>query len=135
MYRLPTEAEWEYAARAMTTGDYAGNLDEMGWYESNSGNTTHPVGQKKPNGFGLYDMHGNVWEWCADPWHENYQRSPTDTRGLEADNINAYRLLRGGSWYLSPIACRCANRTKGDPDSRRSNLVSFRVVCAAAWTL
>src|SRR5437667_5221339 len=62
-YRLPAEAEWEYAARAGTSGPYAGNLDAMAWYEQNSGKQTHPVGQKQPNAWGLYDMHGNVWEW------------------------------------------------------------------------
>ncbi|MGH9900341.1 MAG: formylglycine-generating enzyme family protein [Pyrinomonadaceae bacterium] len=72
VYRLPTEAEWEYACRAWPTGDYAGDLDSMAWYGKNSGKRTHPVGQKQANGFGLYDMHGNVWEWCQGYYYKNY---------------------------------------------------------------
>ena len=77
IYRLPTEAEWEYACRAGTTGDYAGDLNSMAWY-ANSGGQTHPVGQKQANGFGLYDMHANVWEWCEDWYHENCYGAPMD---------------------------------------------------------
>ncbi len=100
-YRLPTEAEWEYACRAGTTGDYAGNLYEMAWYENNSGNQTHPVGQKKPNAWGLYDMHGNVWEWCAD-WYDSdyYRNSPTtDPQG---PSTGSSRVHRGGVWASPP---------------------------------
>jgi len=77
-YRLPSEAEWEYAARAGTTGDYAGNLDSMAWYNANSGDKMHPVGQKQPNAFGLYDMHGNFQEWCEDIYSYDYNGLPTD---------------------------------------------------------
>ncbi|HNJ44470.1 MAG TPA: formylglycine-generating enzyme family protein, partial [Acidobacteriota bacterium] len=86
IYRLPTEAEWEYACRAGTTEDYAGYLDAMAWYDKNSEGKTHPVGQKAPNEWGLYDMHGNVWEWCQD-WHQgSYDRAPTMMRGGSWDN-------------------------------------------------
>jgi formylglycine-generating enzyme required for sulfatase activity len=77
-YRLPTEAEWEYAARGGTNGDYAGNLDEMAWYEKNSDDTPHVVGQKRPNARGVYDMHGNVWEWVSD-WIDIPPGSPPAT--------------------------------------------------------
>ncbi len=97
--RLPTEAEWEYAARGGKEGEVRyGQLDSVAWYEGNSGGRTHPVGQKLPNGYGLYDMLGNVWEWCWD-WYDDgyYGRSPSrDPRGPESGTS---RVLRGGSWY------------------------------------
>ncbi len=103
-YRLPTEAEWEYAARAMTTGPYAGSLDSMAWYASNSGQTTHPVGTKQPNGFGLYDMHGNVWEWCNDWYSENYyfQSPSADPTGPAP---GSHRVIRGGGWAAPRRTC------------------------------
>ncbi len=130
-YRLPTEAEWEYAARGGERGAkdnhlYSGSntIDEVAWYDGNSGGQTHPVGQKKANQLGLYDMSGNVWEWCAD-WYGEYpaaaQRNPTGP-GRGSD-----RVLRGGGWISSPQYCRAANRDNGNPDAR-SGYVGFRVV-------
>ena len=113
LFRLPTEAEWEYACRAGTTGDYAGNLAEMGWYYDNSGNTTHPVGQKKANARGLYDMHGNVWEWCQD-WYQNSYSGlvNTDPTGPSAGE---YRVVRGGGWSSLAAYARCATRDRFHP--------------------
>jgi formylglycine-generating enzyme required for sulfatase activity len=96
-YQLPTEAEWEYACRAGTAGDYAGTgvLGDMGWYDANSGSTTHPVGEKRANAWGLHDMHGNVWEWCAD-WYGSYPGgSVSDPRGADS---GSNRVSRGGGW-------------------------------------
>jgi len=112
---LPTEAQWEYACRAGSSteycyGDDAGGLGEYAWFEGNSGQTTHPVGEKKPNAWGLYDMHGNVWEWCQDRYgKEYYASSPaSDPTGLSS---GAFHVLRGGSWgYLGPTRCRAAAR-------------------------
>jgi formylglycine-generating enzyme required for sulfatase activity len=127
--RLPTEAEWEYACRAGTAtvfsfGDADSALGDYAWYGANSGETTHPVGQKKPNAWGLYDMHGNVWEWCAD-WTGSYPNGAvTDPQGAAFGNR---RVLRGGCWYFDPRYCRAAFRHRYDPFIRLFNL-GFRVV-------
>ncbi|MEE8584195.1 MAG: SUMF1/EgtB/PvdO family nonheme iron enzyme [Acidobacteriota bacterium] len=118
-YRLPTEAEWEFAARAGTTGDYAGNLDEMGWYEANSGGETHPVGEKKPNAWGLYDMHGNVWEWVHD-WFSHYGSRPNPDADPPGPASGSLRVVRGGSWAARH--CPSALRNRAEPGSRSSNL-------------
>jgi formylglycine-generating enzyme required for sulfatase activity len=127
-YQLPTEAQWEYACRAGTTGDYAGNLDAMAWYAQNSGNTIHPVAQKRANAWGLYDMHGNVGEWCAD-WNGNYPGGPVrDPTGPTSGGLH---LSRGGSWnFLAPY-CRSASRWL-DPGIRFFNQ-GFRLALAPAW--
>jgi formylglycine-generating enzyme required for sulfatase activity len=127
VYRLPTEAEWEYACRAGTTteysfGDSKSELGDYAWYDKNSGKTTHPVGGKKPNAWGLYDMHGNVFEWCHD-WYGDYPSgSVTDPTGAAS---GSYRVARGGSWSLYSDHCRSANRSRSTPDSRH---LGFRVL-------
>ena len=129
-YRLPTEAEWEYACRAKSTtlypfGDDAGKLGEYAWYASNSESKTHPVGQKLPNAWGLYDMLGNVWEWCADWYDEKYYASspPADPPGAPGAS---HRVIRGGSWYGDPGYCRPAYRGRYTPGYRYDDL-GFRV--------
>jgi formylglycine-generating enzyme required for sulfatase activity len=125
-YRLPTEAEWEYACRAGTTEDYAGDLDAMAWYASNSGDQTHPVGQKRANAWGLYDMQGNVSEWCAD-WYGNYPGgSVTDPKGAAS---GSGRVSRGGAWYNSARFCRSAHRLWLEP-GLSSGILGFRLALA-----
>ena len=126
-YRLPTEAEWEYACRAGTTGDYAGNLSDMTWYSENSGSKTHSVGGKQPNAWGLADMHGNVREWCQDWYHETYYGAPTDGSAWLSGGEQKGRVLRGGSWLDFAAYLRSASRLRLTPDGRLDNL-GFRVV-------
>jgi formylglycine-generating enzyme required for sulfatase activity len=123
-YRLPTEAEWEYAARSGTTGDYAGNLDAMGWYDANAGRRTHPVGQKQANGFGLYDMHGNVFEWVQD-WYGTYQSG--EVMNPQGSGSGSTRVFRGGSWYYTAAHCRSTFRYGYSPGYHDINL-GFRLV-------
>jgi len=157
-YCLPSEAEWEYACRAGTTtpfyfgqtittdrvnydGKYSYNNSPAGQYRKK----TTDVGSFPPNAFGLYDMHGNVWEWCADPWHNSYQGVPTDGSVWDENNNdncylssinlvvnfksdNRYRLRRGGSWLSAPVHCRAAYRYYNAPGDRGSG-IGFRVVC------
>lgn len=127
VYRLPTEAEWEYACRAGVGGPIAGTgrLDDMGWYEANSDQSTHPVGSKQPNAWGLYDMHGNVSEWCSDTYGADYPlREVVDPAGT-VDGI--YRVIRGGSWRHFPPACRSAARNSAPP-AYQLRETGFRVV-------
>ncbi|MFN9733782.1 MAG: SUMF1/EgtB/PvdO family nonheme iron enzyme [Microcystis sp.] len=138
-YRLPTEAEWEYACRAGTTtryyfGDDANQLGDYAWHNGNSQDKTHPVGQKRPNAWGLYDMSGNVWEWCEDNWHDNYIGAPKDGSAW-LTNDNDYQILRGGSWYLNPNFCRSAFRFYYFRRDYFSFFLGFRVVCGAGRTL
>ncbi|MDR1490003.1 MAG: formylglycine-generating enzyme family protein [Desulfovibrio sp.] len=129
-YRLPTEAEWEYAARAGTSsaysfGDDADSLGRYAWYEGNSGGKTHPVGQNEPNAWGLYDMHGNVWEWVQDWYGERYYSSSpgSDPRGPSS---GSYRVNRGGYWNSGAGYCRLAHRNGSMPDTHRSD-IGFRL--------
>jgi formylglycine-generating enzyme required for sulfatase activity len=132
-YRLPTEAEWEYAARAGSTtaygfGNDARQLGEYAWYDANSGDTTHPVGQKKPNAWGLSDMHGNVWEWVQD-WYGGYAaEAVTDPQGPGSGS--SHRVLRGGSWSNTAWYCRSAFRYDGTP-GQRDHYRGFRLLGTA----
>ena len=123
-YRLPTEAEWEYAARAGTAGPSYGELNEVAWHWGNSGRRVRPVGQRRANGWGLHDMLGNVWEWTAD-WYGRYPAElVTDPRG---PGTGSSRVARGGSWYIDPLNVRSASRYDLSPGIRRSTL-GFRLV-------
>ena len=123
-YRLPTEAEWEYAARGGTTGGRYGNIDAIAWYSSNSGNSTHAVGGKQPNAYGLYDMLGNVWEWVQD-WYGSYTSSAkTNPTGPSS---GSRRVVRGGSWGDNASYVRAPYRGGfHSPDIRDYNL-GFRL--------
>jgi len=115
---LPSETQWEWAARGATKSkgfEYAGsnNLDEVGWYGQNSGGKTHPVGQKNPNELGLYDMSGNVWEWCKDVWSSDSNVLPGDGTPLNAGD-SSYHAVRGGSWNNNSSNCRCARRNRNN---------------------
>jgi formylglycine-generating enzyme required for sulfatase activity len=154
-YRLPSEAEWEYACRAGTItpfhvgetittdlANYRGTDDEGYKWSGSYGRgpkgiyrkETTPIGTFPPNAFGLYDMHGNVWEWCADHWHSNYESAPTDGSAWLSDEKDANRLLRGGSWDFDPRSCRSAVRVNG-PRVHRDDGIGFRVSCSAARIL
>jgi len=130
-YRLPTEAEWEYAARGGngSPGNFtysgSGNINEVAWYIENNGGGTQPVGTLKPNALGLYDMSGNVWEWCWDWWYGAYpDTAQTDPDGASS---GSYRVIRGGSWNDSDGRVRSASRSSGSPPAR-SHYNGFRLV-------
>ncbi len=134
-FDLPTEAQWEYACRAgtntalnngknLTKESACSNLDEVAWYSENSGKTTHEVGQKKPNAWGIYDMHGNVWEWCRDWYGEYPKEDVTDPTGAYSGYCRVYR---GGSWNNYVSDCRSAYRNYSGPGNRDNGL-GFRIV-------
>ncbi|MDP1638767.1 MAG: SUMF1/EgtB/PvdO family nonheme iron enzyme [Candidatus Nitrotoga sp.] len=125
-YRLPSEAEWEYACRASEQYEYCGSdsVDIVAWYDGNSGMSTHPVGYKRPNAFGLYDMSGNVWEWMEDSFHDNYTGAPTNGSAWKGDG--AVCMIRGGMWDLDPQAARAAARGGFESAFRDAGL-GFRV--------
>jgi formylglycine-generating enzyme required for sulfatase activity len=144
-YRLPSEAEWEYACRAGTTtpfhfgktmttdlANYGGNYIYGNAAKGEYREKTTEVGKFPANAFGVYDMHGNVWEWCEDDWHENYNSAPSDGRAsiIGNDNNNRYNLLRGGSWTYIPWNCRSASRYRYG-HAVRSSGIGFRVVCVS----
>ena len=128
-FRLPTEAEWEYAARGGKKSrgyQYSGsfNISDVAWYNGNSGNKIHPIGMKQANELGVYDMSGNVNEWCQD-WYGSYVSS-SQTNPLGA-NSGSFRVCRGGSWYFGTVNCRSSFRSRGNPDTR-SRYLGFRLV-------
>uniref|UniRef100_UPI004055B4C1 SUMF1/EgtB/PvdO family nonheme iron enzyme n=1 Tax=Candidatus Electronema sp. TaxID=2698783 RepID=UPI004055B4C1 len=130
IYRLPTEAEWEYACRAGSEsaycfGDDEVRLSEYAWHEKNSSKKTHPVGEKKANAWGLYDMHGNVWEWCADWYGTDYYAVSPNGNPIGPDS-GSDRVIRGGSWSNTPKFVRTANRFRHAPDYR-DDFLGFRV--------
>jgi formylglycine-generating enzyme required for sulfatase activity len=140
-YRLPSEAEWEYACRAGNQtmwcfGDDENQLKEYAWYVQNSGDQTHPVGQKKANTFGLYDTHGNVLEWVQDSYREGYIKARSDGSAWEMKrwpivgqlgaNRVVYRVLRGGSWTVDSISS-CSTMRYLNPPDFRSNNIGFRL--------
>jgi eukaryotic-like serine/threonine-protein kinase len=132
-YRLPTEAEWEYTCRAGALtlypfGDEASQLGEYAWYSDEAGGSTHPVGQKRPNGWGVYDMLGNVYEWCADWYDAKCYASPLAANPLSA-TAGARRVIRGGCWNSWPRLCRTAARRWFAPEYRNFDL-GFRVAVA-----
>jgi formylglycine-generating enzyme required for sulfatase activity len=122
LYRMPTEAEWEYAARAGTTGPNTGPVDDVAWYNGNADGHSHSVGQKKPNAWGLYDMEGNVYEWTQD-WYFDYEEDAvTDPAGPE---MGFSRVPRGGSWESGARGVRTSNRNMAEPPDRNYN-IGFR---------
>jgi formylglycine-generating enzyme required for sulfatase activity len=128
-YRLPTEAEWEFACRAGSAGKdissvKADELEDYAWFDANSDRKTHPVARKKPNAWGLYDMHGNVLEWCQD-WHDDYPEGKViDPKGASPGQ---HKVLRGGAWLGSPTTLQCTFRSE-DYAVVQSNDIGFRLV-------
>jgi len=133
-YRLPSEAEWEYACRAgsetiYSFGDDWAQFGDYAWYFENDGGELHPVGQKKPNAWGLYDMHGNAWEWCQDWHHDTYERAPSDgTAWIDKSGTRGYRSYRGGFFGDYPGSFTSAARSYETPHSH-NRFLGLRVVC------
>jgi len=123
--RLPSEAEWEYACKAGVNSKYCGrgNPSRLGWHDGNSDDKTHSVGGKRPNGWGLYDMSGNVWEWVQDCYHKNYRGAPTDGSAWQEGGCGK-RVLRGGSWVSDPNYVRSTARYR-DSAGVASTMVAF----------
>jgi formylglycine-generating enzyme required for sulfatase activity len=141
-YRLPSEAEWEYACRAGSTAPFAFGYtltSELANYNGEFTYAAEPKGVYRhvtteagafpPNAFGIHDMHGNLWEWCADPWHESYRGAPADGRVWETEGHPSLRVLRGGSWHDTPDVCRSAVRLKL-PRGEGDDICGFRVALA-----
>jgi formylglycine-generating enzyme required for sulfatase activity len=131
-FDLPTEAQWEYACRAggkgkFSFGDAERLLAEYAWFKGNAGDKTHPVGEKKPNAWGLYDMHGNVCEWCADWYQRSYYQESPPADPTCADP-SYHRVIRGGCFDDAASSCRAAFRSMNDPSDRNHN-VGLRVMC------
>ncbi|WP_103666950.1 formylglycine-generating enzyme family protein [Pseudanabaena sp. BC1403] len=135
LYRLPSESEWEYACRAGTNtayhfGDSPTELVDYAWFADNANKRSHPVGQKVPNPWGLYEMQGGVWEWCEDVWHDNFNGAPADGSAWVLDGYTSRRVRKGGSWSNEAKLCRAASREwhwQGD----RYKDIGFRVVISA----
>jgi len=138
VFRLPTEAEWEWACRAGTRtrfcfGDEESGLADYGWCDGNSGRTTHPVGAKQPNAWGLYDCHGNVWEWCGD-WYHEYSQGWWPKVDPTGPVTGDHRVLRGESWLCIARGCRSACRVNDACPVLFSGILGFRLVASSART-
>ncbi|MBI2825799.1 MAG: formylglycine-generating enzyme family protein [Planctomycetia bacterium] len=132
--RLPTEAEWEYAARAgaptrFSFGDDDRELADFGWFKGNAAGNDPPVGAKRPNAWKLYDVHGYLWEWCADAWHDSYEGAPADGSAWLAPGEIKKRVLRGGSWKDAADRCTSSAR-RGEPADTKDDAVGLRCVLA-----
>ena len=129
-FRLPTEAEWEHACRGGSQGERYGDLEAIAWYDQNSGKTPHAVGLKQPNAYGLFDMNGNVWQWCQDYYNDYPKGFVTNPQAAASDMYGPVRVIRGGSWQAAGTLIRSASRNYSLPDTR-SEGIGFRLVAVA----